>query len=1080
MAETGLRIELKDEYQRPCCANVGVYRFGERIWRSYVEEKVKLPLEDGPYHVVIRRGKQYIPIERDVMVSGLTPLSFTLQRLHDPKLLGFYAFDAHSHISRAKLGDDAVMDIAKMSVRARGEDWNVYFAGTPYDGENHKHIYEQYLPDTPSYREYYRELLEKLARPDYLVDPGGEFIKYRYGHIVLANFVEKPPVDEFRDPLYHAYERDRHVPGVCPPPFNNLPPSQALKKYRDENSFAFFAHPTSWWTLDRSNGFVTNIASTVAFDSLTGMVDAIVVQGYGADKPWYRGIWYALLNEGCRLTGVAETDTCGDDPDHMSGKRMVEPYRTYARAERLDLNLVSAAVRRGDCFASSGPLLDYTLDGNRPGSVLSWEAEKEYDFSAQGWKCCDGELTELEVVVNGETAARLPLDAEGRARTRVKLPREGYVLCILRDDAGNVAVANPVYVRNTPFLNDHFQAQVTLEVRRNGQGANGFYVTDECQDPVVFDTRIVCRLNPMSRIYVTVDGEEKVYDPFWDKALQDCFRYTYSGEFLRDYPQCVSGEVPPEAFRIKEVVSRLKDLRAEMDFGVSPEALKSLRKGHKFETGRQSPLLPEQPASLFPADELPLPDRKGFEEDVPRLFWEGHEEVGRTMARAFSLVGGKIMRPEGESGLPRRLVYTEFADSFFMWGVSFITMFGGYAAHLFPFIQMLDNFYAKQHPDGFICRQINIHTGEDQFEKQDPSSTGPNILALAEWLNFEKTGDRERLKKVYAPLLAFHRWLRKNRTWQDGSYYSSGWGCGMDNIPRMDESRYYRAFDHGHLSWIDTTAQQALNARVLLKIAGEIGADTGRAELEEEYESLKQLINGKMWNEADGFYEDVDRNGRPTGVRHIGAYWTLLAGVVPSDRLDRFLAPLWDEALFASPSGTRSLPASHPDFAANGGDYWRGGVWCITEYMLVRGLASVGRWEDAHRLACRHVQAVARVCQQTGTIWESYDPMQVAPGRLRGQLVRRDFVGFSGVTPIAMALEYALGISVKPEGVDWRILLKEPHGVENLAVAGQKVDLAYQDGRVTVKCRAPMQLTINGKAHELVAGEHTLTAESAE
>ena len=111
---------------------------------------------------------------------------------------------------------------------------------------------------------------------------------------------------------------------------------------------------------------------------------------------------------------------------------------------------------------------------------------------------------------------------------------------------------------------------------------------------------------------------------------------------------------------------------------------------------------------------------------------------------------------------------------------------------------------------------------------------------------------------------------------------------------------------------------------------------------------------------------------------------------------------------------------------------------------------------------------------------ESYDPVQVAPGRLRGQLVRRDFVGFSGVTPIAMALEYALGISVKPEGVDWRILLKEPHGVENLAVAGQKVDLAYQDGRVTVKCRAPMRLTINGKAYELVAGEHTLTVESAE
>ncbi|MEG0768257.1 MAG: CehA/McbA family metallohydrolase, partial [Clostridia bacterium] len=338
-----------------------------------------------------------------------------------------------------------------------------YFAGTPYDGENHLHIYQNYCPPIASYRAYYRPLLARLARPDYLVDPGGEFIKYRYGHIVLANFEEKPPVDEFRDPLYHAYEKERHVPGTVAPDFTNLPPSQALKRYRNANSFAFFAHPTSWWREERSQSFVTNIASTVAFDALTGMVDAIVVEGYGANKPWYRGIWYALLDAGCRMTGVAETDTCGDDPDHLSGKRMVEPFRTYAHCEKLNLDLLSAAVRRGDCFATSGPLLDLTLDGARPGSVLSWDENRRYVLAMRGWRCCDGELTEWEVVVNGETVARIVPDAQGNAQTEVTLPREGYVLCILRDDAGNVAVGNPVYVRNTPFLNECFRAHVVID-----------------------------------------------------------------------------------------------------------------------------------------------------------------------------------------------------------------------------------------------------------------------------------------------------------------------------------------------------------------------------------------------------------------------------------------------------------------------------------------------------------------------------------------------------------------------------------------------------------------------------------------
>ena len=573
MAESRLCIRLFDEYHCPCCANVGIYCGGQRIWRSYVGETAEIPLEDGAYRLIIRRGKLYEPIEKDILIVGATQLSFTLKRLIDPKGLGFYCFDAHSHISRARLGKDAVMDMEKMSVRARGEDWNIYFAGTPYDGENHLHVYKRNYPDMPSYRAHYADLLKRISRSDYLVDPGGEIVKYRYGHMVMANYEEKPPVDEFRDPLYHSYERDRHVPCVYPPPFVNIPPSRALKKYRDENSFAFFAHPTSWWTLDRSDSFVTNIASTAAFDGLTGMVDAIVVVGYGADKPWYRQIWYALLDAGYRITGIAETDSCGDDPDHLSGKRMMEPFRTYARCDSLSLNGVSAAVRKGDCFGTSGPLLDYTLDQHRPGSVIPWEKGKRYHLAMQGWKCCDGELTEIEIVINGKTAARLTPDSRGCVQTDVLLPQEGYVLCILRDDAGNAAVGNPIYVRNSPFLNDDFRANITLDVKRNGRAAKGVYTTDESDVPLAFDGQISCSINPMSRIFVTVDGETREYEPFFDAELQHHFRYSYSGDFLKDYPECGPGQVPAEAFRIPQIIARLKQLSATIDFGVTEEFL---------------------------------------------------------------------------------------------------------------------------------------------------------------------------------------------------------------------------------------------------------------------------------------------------------------------------------------------------------------------------------------------------------------------------------------------------------------------------------------------------------------------------
>ena len=109
-------------------------------------------------------------------------------------------------------------------------------------------------------------------------------------------------------------------------------------------------------------------------------------------------------------------------------------------------------------------------------------------------------------------------------------------------------------------------------------------------------------------------------------------------------------------------------------------------------------------------------------------------------------------------------------------------------------------------------------------------------------------------------------------------------------------------------------------------------------------------------------------------------------------------------------------------------------MWCITDWAIVRGLAACGLSDEAHRLALRHVAAVAKVHADTGTIWESYDPERIAPGKLYGQPVRRDFVGFSGVTPIAMLVRDVFGMEFSPGKVVWKVRLLERHGIENLTL----------------------------------------------
>ena len=43
----------------------------------------------------------------------------------------------------------------------------------------------------------------------------------------------------------------------------------------------------------------------------------------------------------------------------------------------------------------------------------------------------------------------------------------------------------------------------------------------------------------------------------------------------------------------------------------------------------------------------------------------------------------------------------------------------------------------------------------------------------------------------------------------------------------------------------------------------------------------------KLWDEETGFYYDLRKDGRHNMVRHIGAFWALLAQCAPKDRAGR-------------------------------------------------------------------------------------------------------------------------------------------------------------------------------------------------
>ncbi len=436
-------------------------------------------------------------------------------------------------------------------------------------------------------------------------------------------------------------------------------------------------------------------------------------------------------------------------------------------------------------------------------------------------------------------------------------------------------------------------------------------------------------------------------------------------------------------------------------------------------------------------DAAPLPVYDEIRDLLPKPVWEGHPDALACYDYAWKIAFRNLRKADKKAGFVSDFIDTAFNGYLFMWDSSFIMMFGKYASRIFDFQKTLDNFYAHQHVDGFICREICETEPGEQWERFDPCSTGPNVLPWAEWVYYCSTGDRERLSRVFDPLMGYHNWMRLYRSWPDGTYWSSGWGCGMDNLPRIQEG-YNVSHHHGFMSWIDACAQAYLSATVLIEMAGELGREGETAELEREREFLYKVVNESMWDEEKKFYFDRFRDGTLSDVKHAGAYWTLLAEMVPEERRDAFVAHLDDENEFRRPNRVPALSADHPDYLPCGG-YWRGNVWAPTNYMVLCALHRYGYDDLAFDIAKCAVDNVAEVFAKDGTIYENYAPESARDG---GR-VKDDFVGWSGLFPISMMFEYVFGIQpdAQAHAVEWNVRLTEEHGVRQYPLGDATLDL---------------------------------------
>jgi hypothetical protein len=122
--------------------------------------------------------------------------------------------------------------------------------------------------------------------------------------------------------------------------------------------------------------------------------------------------------------------------------------------------------------------------------------------------------------------------------------------------------------------------------------------------------------------------------------------------------------------------------------------------------------------------------------------------------------------------------------------------------------------------------------------------------------------------------------------------------------------------------------------------------------------------------------------------------------------------------------------------------------------MITQGLMTQGYDALAREIVVNHLACLSQVFQTTGTVWENYAPDYLT----QGNNSRSDFVGWTGVGPIAELIENYIGIraSVPTNTIEWALLTTEAVGLRNFDFGGVTIELRVA---ARASASAPVALT---------------------
>lgn len=349
---------------------------------AYIDGTFQGELPVGEVYVEVSKGFEFEPIRQKLNIRpGQRELEISLDRNSNLRSSGWVTADTHTHFLTPETAH----------LEAAAEDINVINLLAAQWGDLYTNVGDLTGDVSGSSSE------------ETIVWVGSENRQHFLGHISLMGATGSPIFPMSTSGPIEGYIGD--------------PTVRAMSEWADE------AHEKGGLAIVPHFPFPH---SEVIAEVVLGKVDGLEIRDFHVPTMDTFAVheWYRLMSCGYRVPAVGGTDK-------MSAGMPVGGVRTYAYIGDRELSHESwsEAVRAGRTYTTSGPLLDFTVEGLRPGDELRLP-ESGGSVNVKAIATCAMPINKLEIVFNGKVVAQASSDDGSKLLAideQLNLPGSGWI-----------------------------------------------------------------------------------------------------------------------------------------------------------------------------------------------------------------------------------------------------------------------------------------------------------------------------------------------------------------------------------------------------------------------------------------------------------------------------------------------------------------------------------------------------------------------------------------------------------------------------------------------------------------------------